>query len=86
MSAVRKGESPQKTEVLVGALMPKARVPVNTIQRLATPQEQGNTYPLRKSHVRSRDERDLMQCQTRVVLLEKSYLSIKERYPLFMPA
>jgi hypothetical protein len=28
MSAVRKGESPQKTEVLVGALMPKASVPI----------------------------------------------------------
>lgn len=27
MSAVRKGESPQNTDVLVGAFIPKARVP-----------------------------------------------------------
>lgn len=32
MSAVRKGESPQKTEVLVGALIPNARVPVGAVK------------------------------------------------------
>jgi hypothetical protein len=32
MSAVRKGESPQKIEVLVGALIPKARVPINAVE------------------------------------------------------
>lgn len=32
MSAVRYGESPQNTEVLVGALIPKASVPVDSLQ------------------------------------------------------